>query len=300
MSLINEALKRARVEAARRDAAEKGVPPSALPIYQPQRQRPWLAPVAGFAAGLAVVGIAAGAFWLVRQPAPADGPNGQTPQATTDRPAAVDPQVASPSERALHPAAPQSAAPQPSAPHSAAPQPSAPQPGPAVAASAVPAADRTPPPSPPTASPPQALAPQPSPRRVAPAPTTPATAPPGPATVETRADASPVHTARQAPRNVAPPPASSAAPRAAEPSIGAPPPVGSRSADKAEYLRQAVIAGTTLKVDFIVWSETRPFAQINDQFLNIGESLDGFTLLSVERERVELEGGGRRFWIRAR
>ncbi len=50
MSLINEALKRARVEAARRDAAAKGVPPAALPVYRPRRRKPWVGPLVGFLA----------------------------------------------------------------------------------------------------------------------------------------------------------------------------------------------------------------------------------------------------------
>lgn len=70
-------------------------------------------------------------------------------------------------------------------------------------------------------------------------------------------------------------------------------------ADGPSYLRQATLAGTTVKLDFIVWSEN-PFAQINGHLLSAGQSVDGYTLLEVERERVELEGGGERFWIRVK
>ncbi len=63
MSLINEALRRARLEAARQEAARRGDPPPVLPAALPDRRRfPWglfaLALVIGFV-------IAATAVWLV-------------------------------------------------------------------------------------------------------------------------------------------------------------------------------------------------------------------------------------------
>ena len=228
MSLINEALKRARVEAARRDAAAKGVPPEALPVYVPPRRRSWRAPVAGFAAGLAVVAAALGVFWMVRRPVPAE--------AAPATQANVAPSA---------PAATASAVPLSAAPASAAP----------------PAAASPPPPPPPPAAVPPPAAPSPEPV---------AEPPPAP-----------------------PPPALPPPPAPPSPAVGA--------ADGVPiYMREASLAGTAVKVDFIVWSESRPFAQINGQLLSAGQSVDGYMLLRVERERVELEGGGQRFWLRVK
>ncbi len=240
MSLINEALQRARVEAARRDAAEKGVPPAALPVYVPPRRRPWLAPVAGFAAGLVAVGMAAGAFWFVRQPAP---PEPRSVLAT---------------------AAPEKA---PVSPVEAVPGV---DPAPTAAAS------RTVAVTPPASTRPAPAEPEPVDRR----PPRSAAAPP--AAPEARPSAQ-----WEAPPPSAPPPL--AAPRPPDGGVGG-----------QTFLRQAAPAGGSVRVDFIVWSESRPFAQINGQLIGAGQSVDGYTLLKVERERVELEGGGERFWIRVR
>lgn len=72
MSLINEALRRARLEAARQEAARRGEAPPVLPAALPDRRRlPW-----GLFALAVVIGIvlAATAVWLLgwnRQQAPA-------------------------------------------------------------------------------------------------------------------------------------------------------------------------------------------------------------------------------------
>ena len=65
-------------------------------------------------------------------------------------------------------------------------------------------------------------------------------------------------------------------------------------------MHHATLGSTNVRVDFIVWSESRPFAQINGELLSVGQSIDGFTVLKVERERVELEGRDERFWIRVK
>ena len=70
MSLIDEALKRAELEAARRDGLRGGAYPW-VPEHMPRRRSPWgwiAATVAGL--GLAV----AGAVWLIGRPAPVQGP----------------------------------------------------------------------------------------------------------------------------------------------------------------------------------------------------------------------------------
>ncbi len=272
MSLINEALKRARLEAARRDAAEKGVPQSALPVHLPRGSRPWLAPVAGFVAGLAAVGVAAGAFWLARQPMPEAGV-GSAPVAEAAGTAQAM-QGAAPAMAASPPAAQQP----PAAPPTAVQQPPA---------APTPVAQR-PPAAPPTAAPPTAV--QQLPAALLPAaPTSAAQQPPAaPTFVAQQPPAAPTFVAQQPP---------AAAPDTRQPTM-APSPLA--TGDRATYFREAAPSGTRIKVDFIVWSESRPFAQINGHLLSAGQTVDGYTLLEVERERVELEGGGVRFWIRVR
>lgn len=243
MSLINEALKRARVEAARRDATARGVPPAALPVYVPRRRRPWLAPVAGFAAGLVAVAMATGAFWLVRRPA-------MPPSGT----AATAGEVAD----SLAQAVAVRALPSPAAPPIEAPSPAAPRPEASTIASR---------PARPAAAPPIAARP-------------------------VIAESAVAESAVAEPAAVAPAPvAPSLSPRRL-------PPAGDDGI--RTYLRQATPAGERVKVDFIVWSKSQPFAQINGELLSSGQSVDGYTLLEVERERVQLEGGGERFWLRVK
>ncbi len=275
MSLINEALKRARVEAARRDAAAKGVPAAALPIYVPRRQPPWLAPVAGFAAGLVAVAMAAGAFWLVRRPATAAGDGVASVVATSGAVTEPLPQVAAP------PSLTQVAAPRPARdpspdqrpvnrPIASSERPSESRPNDRRASTSQPAA-------PPVVPPPVTPPPEVSPPAVAPS-------------------------ASRPPRSVAVTPAASAPAASAPVAAPALPPEASPpdAGGIRTYLRQAAPAGGSVKVDFIVWSESQPFAQINGELLSSGQSIDGYTLLVVERERVQLEGGGERFWLRVK
>ena len=265
MSLINEALKRARLEAARQDAAEKGVPPAALPAYVPPRRRSWMGPVVGFVVGLLAVGVAAGAFWLAQRPA---SPESNPQMAEVGRSAPVAPHptapAASPATREAPAAAPTHTANpvatgSPSASASAAVSDSDPtQETTGGGESSFPAATGRPAPA--AAAPPQDSGPPPRKRGAA--------APP-PATAEvtqTRAST----------------------------------PEPSDEIDGQTYLRQAQPAGgQPVKVGFIVWSEA-PFAQVNGQLLSPGQSIDGYTLLTVERDRVELEGAAGRFWLRVK
>ncbi len=254
MSLINEALKRARVEAARRDASAKGVPASALPVYRPPRRRPWLAPVAGFAAGLVAVALAVGAFWLARKPLPAAAAEVTAVSAV---PASGETAVAAPAPAAV----PRAAAVPPPQSRQDAGAPSTgnagatgvPSTGNAGATGGVPAAVRA----------------------------VPAPAPPPPPATWSRQDGGTAGRSQTG---------------ASGAGNGA-----SGVADGQTYFREVTLAGgTPIKVDFIVWSVTRPFAQINGQLLNPGQSAGDYTLLEVERERVQLESGSVRFWIRVR
>ncbi len=263
MSLINEALKRARVEAARRDAAEKGVPPSALPVYVPRRRRPWLAPLVGFATGLLAVGVAGGAFWLVRRPTSPENPSV----------AAVE---------ARGPAMEVTAAPATATPE----------------ATMVMADPRTTPPAAPieetAAAPPPSGSGSPLRKRGVRGDSPPVATMPPPAPIEeTAAAALPPSGSGSSSRPA------TRAPEAQRRARG-PAPGPSDELDGQTFLRQVEPpGGKPVKVGFIVWSAA-PFASVNGQLLSPGQSVDGYTLLAVERDRVELEGGGGRFWIRVK
>jgi hypothetical protein len=70
MSLIDEALKRAELEAARRDGLRGGAYPW-VPEHMPRRRRRWAVAVAvAVCAGAAAGGV----MWLSRRPAPVQGP----------------------------------------------------------------------------------------------------------------------------------------------------------------------------------------------------------------------------------
>jgi hypothetical protein len=69
MSLIDEALKRAELEAARRDGLRGGAYPW-VPEHMPKRRRRWAVAVAVVCAGV----TAGGLVWLSRRPAPVQGP----------------------------------------------------------------------------------------------------------------------------------------------------------------------------------------------------------------------------------
>jgi hypothetical protein len=70
MSLIDEALKRAELEAARRDGLRGGAYPW-VPEHMPKRRRRWAVAVAV----VVLAGVAAGGvMWLARRPAPVQSP----------------------------------------------------------------------------------------------------------------------------------------------------------------------------------------------------------------------------------
>lgn len=82
MSLIDEALKRAEVEAARRDGLRSGTYPW-VPEHAPKRRRRWI-PVAALVLIAAAAG--GGAWWLSRRPSPAPKTQGQTAASRIESP----------------------------------------------------------------------------------------------------------------------------------------------------------------------------------------------------------------------
>ena len=66
------------------------------------------------------------------------------------------------------------------------------------------------------------------------------------------------------------------------------------------YVLEAKLDGVTLVLDFIVWSPPSPFAQVNGKQVEVGQSVDGFVVASVEKDRVILQGASRRVVLRVR
>lgn len=298
MSLINEALKRARVEAARRDAAEKGVPESALPVYVPQRRRAWVAPVLGFAGGLLAVAIAVGVYWMIaRDPSPEASRQATSPLAADPAPSSTtvsDVGVAAESPRVPLAAESPSGSVEPTTGDSTPPTP----PRVAEVVAAEPSTGGAAPsiePQTVSVAAPQPTAGEAGHRRQAPAgssapppsrPPTPQPAPPieSPEPVSATAAGEPRPSVRDRP--------AAAAPRQGSQAAQAP----------SSYLREVPLSGGgKIKLDFIVWSETRPFAQINGELVNPGQVKEDFILHRVERDRIELEiDGGSRVWVRVK
>ncbi|HZI63595.1 MAG TPA: hypothetical protein VFE44_02380, partial [Thermoanaerobaculia bacterium] len=147
LSLISEALKRARLEAARREGEERRTVYASAPAYAPRRRRP---PAAALVAAGLAVGVLAGAgiYWALRAGGVAPGP----PPAAPARPAAPAAPVAkSPAPQPAAQTAPQPAPiPAPVA-AAAAPQPSTPQSPPIAVAPPRASAPPAPPAAPPAA-----------------------------------------------------------------------------------------------------------------------------------------------------
>ena len=148
MSLIDEALKRARQEAARQDSAQAEGRYARVPVYAPpsRRSRAWLLPVV-LAGCLAVgVGVGVGLSRRGADPVPPPAPVVEQrvepgpPQTVTDAPRIVEetpvpmaPRMEAPAPPVHRPEPVQEEAPRPVAPAPAIPAPSSPAPAPAPA-----------------------------------------------------------------------------------------------------------------------------------------------------------------------
>lgn len=170
MSLIDEALKRARQEAARQDSAQAEGRYARVPVYAPPQRssRAWLLPVV--LAGCLAVGIGVGIMLSRRGAAPAapppavveqrvdprpprtvtdvprtatdepdTAPQAAPPQIVEERPVPVAPRAAAPAPPALRPEPVQEEAPAPSSP-APAPTPAPPAAGPEISLPATPPA----------------------------------------------------------------------------------------------------------------------------------------------------------------
>jgi hypothetical protein len=272
VSLIDEALKRARQEAAQQDAARRGPAPSWTPVpLAPLRERRSPLPLA-VALAVALL-LAIGLVWSTRRtPAP---------------PSAVGTVAAAPAERAVaQPAAPavqstvQPAAPAPrdrAAPATREDDASrqaartAPREGGDVADRSD-RADRS----------------ERSDRgQAAPEPRT-ARAEPGREMASRREPAPP---ASPAPTTAAAEPPASRA-RAAEARPAAPAAAATVAPeDGRSYVREASLpGGRKLELRGIAFSDTQPVVLINGKVLSPGEGVEGYTVVSIQPQRVELKG----------
>lgn len=272
MSLINDALRKARQEAAEHEAEERGVqyrPPRA---HLPQQSKLGLGVVLGLVFGF--LAAFAGAYLLLRPTAPP-----ATIAVTSAAPASVTgdrgPAVA-PLESAAAPV------------EESAPTPAAPEVEPEVVAASSPA----------TAP---AAAIEPSSR----VPGAEASVSPGVAP----ASSSPARVAAAAQdpggstvggeERLAAPDGDDQDPVESLPRIQPPDRVGQID-DSNEFVLEADLGDIKLTLDFIVWIPGRAFAQINGSQVEEGELVEELLVEKIERERVTLRGANGRLVLRVR
>ena len=253
MSLISDALKKARQEAARQDSLRPGLPYAVGAATAPAPRAPWITLLAGLGAGclLAAVIFALAFFggW-----GPFQKPAAQTQVATvppTPTPAAPAPQpVTSEPPRKQPAAVEEKPAPKP------APEP--PKREPEAVQTPPPAAPR-PAPEPVPATPPVKTAPAPQPVAEAPAPA------PTPAPVQAS-------------------PAPAAPPQSA--------PEGGLVEGNTYTGDLPVPGGGSVKLNGIVYSPDHPIAVLDGRVMGPGENVQGFTVVAIESGRVKLQGHG--------
>lgn len=257
MSLISEALKKARQEAARQDA-QRPRSPYAVGAADSAERRNGLVPVlAGVGAGCLLAGLILAVAWSA----------GWGPFARPAQPAAQVSQAAP----ASPPPAPVETAVEPSAPPPAlVPQESAPAP-----------VER------PAAAPPPAQESRPQPILEV-RPTAPAEAPgarpaPTPPAAPAEEEQTPAATVPAAPAPAAP----------LRPSSPTPPLSAGDLVDGRTYVGEVPLpGGGALKLNGIAFSQDRPVAVLDGRVMGPGELIQGFTITAIEAGRVKLQGYG--------
>ena len=259
MSLISDALKKARQEAARQDSLRQGVPYAVGSVDAPARRNPALPLLAGLGAGCLAAGILFAAAYFAGW-----GPFGKPAQPVQE-------------VRMAEAAAPP-VTPQPSAVPTT--EPIAPPPA-VVRETAPPPSQAAPQESPPVVPAPE-IRPRIEMRPSVPAeppvarPEPQATPPPAPAPVEEESPAP------------APVPAVPAPQAPAAPSEGS----GGLVDGKVYEGEVPVPGGGSVKLNGIAFSQDRPVAVLDGRVMGPGESIQGFTVVSIESGRVTLQGHG--------
>ncbi|MCG8458376.1 MAG: hypothetical protein MI919_19025 [Holophagales bacterium] len=315
MSLINEALRKARQEAAEREAEEKGVryqPPRA---HLPQPSRLGMGLVLGLALGVVFAIAGGGAAWYLLSKEPDPRAASEAVRAATHEPAPDLEKVATP---ASVPEAPETRPPAASevigtapaagggamAPNeppepfpSAAAEPSAapPRSRPTTAPSGTPAGE-SPPPSTPSPTPPSSPAPSPTALPQQSADTArPAAAEPMSREAEPASGAAATSGPEAVPGAVAVPEPAADGPRLIQP----PGEVGQVGRSNV-FVLEADLGDVVLELDFIVWSARKPFAQINGEQVEVGQLVEGLLVERIEKDRVMLRGADGSIVLRVR
>ncbi|HEX3556778.1 MAG TPA: hypothetical protein VIA62_26445 [Thermoanaerobaculia bacterium] len=266
MSLISDALKKARQEAARQDALRPSLPYAVGTVDPPERRRPYVPVLAGLGAGCVLAALVFGIVYL----------GGWGPFARPAKPAV---QVAEVSSPAATPApAPVTAAPPPPViEEKSRPVPPEPAPTPAPRAAKTPEVQLRP------APPVQAAPPVPEKPAVRPEPSP---APPIPA-----------EEARLAPPP-APTPAPAPVPTVAGPIRAPAPPAAADSTGLAEgkaYVGEVPVpGGGVVKLNGIAYSPEHPIAVLDGRAVAPGEVIQGFTVVEIQADHVTLQGHGAR------
>ena len=329
MSLIDEALKRARMEAAQRAAENEGLPYPTIPRHLGRRpRRAWLAPAVVALAVVAGLGIGwwfasskrvsesvaplGGAAAEAEAAPPTAGP--ATPEQVTRDPVpdlreAGEPAGSAPSGIAAEntpPAAPEPLGPQPVTSGPAEPEDlvrdtEAREPQRPDAADAPTPEGR---PAPPRARPP-AEAPSPA-TRPEPPPAEPAAAEAPPSRLRAAPPARPAPAPPQQPAAITDPDSGvllELPERQSRDGDGVDQPAGdSLSEIPAEtHAQQYPLAGGgAIELAGIAWSETGPFALINGRVVSPGATIEGYTLERIRPGHVILTGDGRRIHLSLR
>jgi hypothetical protein len=252
MSLISEALKKARQEAARQDSLRQGVPYAVGAVDPPQRRNPLMPLLAGLGAGCLLAGLLFGVAWIAGLgPFAKPAREAQVAQA----PAPVEPTVAL--------------------------QETAPEPSPVVTEAAPPA------PTPPLVTPTPVPEERPQPvveMRPAPPVEQPAVSQPAP-------PPAPVPEERPvAPEPSPAPPAIQIQPT--RPAAPAPANPGGLEEGKVYTGEVPVPGGGSLKLNGIAFSPEQPIVVLDGRVMGPGEVIQGFTVVEIQSDRVKLQGHG--------
>lgn len=267
MSLVNDALKKARLEAARQDAARRGLPMPGAQLAG--RSGPSSRVLARVGALAAVVVLALLVFLAGRRFGSVEPPREAPVEAGVT--AAVDP-VAAPGVETVESDHAESPAPAEPLPVTA-PQPVPPprEPEPRVDAGAT----RSPRRSEPAAAP---EAPSPAAEESAPvAGTSSLAAGPSDRTARRRRDPEPR--------------VRIVSPNASSPAAGAEPPL---SVARVLELPGAI----RIELGGIAWSEQRPFALVNGRVVGPGDVVESLTVVAIAQRHVELEGEAGHFLLK--
>jgi hypothetical protein len=66
------------------------------------------------------------------------------------------------------------------------------------------------------------------------------------------------------------------------------------------FVLEATVDGVRLELDFIVWSKEKPFAQINGRQVEVGQQVEGYLVIAIERHQVTLQSPSRTLNLRVR